>query len=646
MPKLTMRVFLSPRRVEEKDPVRWRAGWPTPSGVVLTLTRGDARGGEDCEQIVLEPSDDQGLIHDKRPRPGRYRVDVLQGPEEFTEAFVVHGAADDWNHIDIPEHGPADAEVVLAPDGDRRLFLLHALHESGLPLAGARIEVAGDEFTSRADGAVYAVCRDEEVTVKPLDQPGAPVVPRDGVFEIDRRAVGHGSPPEYAVDVYYRPAPARVSVTPLLNRVPLAGVVFELTRLDQRPDDPEQVVTDALNPTCVFEDIPLGRVAVTVVDTSAVAYGTTRLPVDTEPGRHSANVTVSAGDDIDLSGSFAFELARTDMGSLDGDVTDQGGIPLNGVTVVARQEDRSDQATTDARGQYRFPNLPVGDWKVTLAREPVNVGGRRLFAEPHEGVRATVTGQGRPLAPTLVLGEEPHVVFGFVRDETGAAIPYATVEFRTADGATRLGTTQATDTGYYEWSAPSAGRFLAAVASADGKPVRRFPVEVNSRKQLDLVYFLGGSSGNPPPAPPPQAPDPNLADLSTFPLLTEEIGGGGRAAPSGAGDRASTYGHTVEGPCATCSDGGPAPTPPASSPPWRTPSSCVKCRVTPRSPGARAVTPSRPTSAPSPARRPASTSVRRTPWSRSPRSSTVWSRSTPPPIRRTPTPSAASCAPN
>ncbi|MGI5453433.1 carboxypeptidase regulatory-like domain-containing protein [Streptomyces sp. CA-249302] len=560
MSKLTIRVFLSPRRVKEKEPERWQEGWPTPAGVVLTLTRGAPHGDEEAAHrgpITLDASDEEGLVHAKGLPCGRYRVDVLpgDGPAEFTEALVAHGAADDRHHIEIPEHGRADVEVVLTPGNDRRLFLLYALLESGEPLAGAEIKVDGHTkgdvhtFTSASDGAVYAACRDAEVTVIPCAHRGARVVPRDGQFEIDRRTVGEGRPPEYSVDVYYLPAPAELSVTPLLNDTPLNGVVFELTRADGRTDEPERVTTDAINPTCVFEDVAAGRVTVAVVDTSAVAYGTTRLPVEAVPGRHRANVTVRAGDETDLSGSFAFRLATTATGHLEGDVTDGAGVPLSQVAIAARQEedDRLEKAVTDAQGHYAFRNLPVGNWQVKPARQPVTVGGRKLLADPPEGVTATVTEQRTTLAPDLVLDEEPHVIYGFVRDETGAELAFATVEFFSADGAARLGTTQASDKGYYEWHAPSAGRFLVAVASQDGRPMRRFPVEVHSRMQVDPVYYLDGNSGTPSGGSAPPAPDPNIVDLSTFPVLTEEIGGGGRAAVGGGVvDRAASFGQTVE----------------------------------------------------------------------------------------------------
>ncbi|MFC8516874.1 hypothetical protein [Streptomyces sp. NPDC057257] len=558
MPKLTIRVFLSPRHVDEKEPDRWREGWPTPAGVVLTLTRGAPHGDEEAEHhgpIVLDASDEEGLVHAKGLPCGRYRVDIEASPvfKAFT-ALVAHGAADDRQHIEIPEHGHADVEVVLNPGKDRRLFLLHALLESGEPLPKAEIKVDdhtkgnAHTFTSASDGTVYAACHDALVTVIPCAHPGARVVPRDGQFEIDRRAVGEGRPPEYAVDVYYRPAPATLSVTPLLNGTPLTGVVFELTRADGRTDEPERVTTDAINSTCVFDDVEAGRVTVAVVDTSAVTYGTTRLPVDAVPGRHRANVTVRAGDKADLSGSFAFRLATTATGHLEGDVTDRAGVPLSQVAIEARQEryDRLEQVTTDAQGHYAFQSLPVGDWQVKPARQPVNVGGRKLLADPPEGVTVTVTEQRTALAPDLVLDEEPHVIYGFVRDETGAELGFATVEFFSADGTTRLGTTQADDKGYYEWHAPSAGRFLVAVAAQDGRPVRRFPVEVHSRKQLDPVYYLDGNSGTPSGGSAPPTPDPNIVDLSTFPVLTEEIGGGGRGAVGGVVDRAASFGQTVE----------------------------------------------------------------------------------------------------
>ncbi|MET7476259.1 carboxypeptidase-like regulatory domain-containing protein [Streptomyces sp. NPDC005648] len=548
MPKLTIRVFLSPRRVDEKEPDRWREGWPTPSGVVLQLTRGNppADDEEECGPIVLHGSDEHGLLRHKKVPAGCYRVDVLHGPAEFTRPLVTHGGTDDRHHIEVPEHRPGEAEIVLLPDENERLFPLHALFESGEPIAGAEIRVRGKGFVSGADGAVYAACPDELVTVIPCDHPGARAVARDGAFEANRAAVRGGRAPEYGVDVYYRPAPARLAVTPRFRDTPLSGVVFELTRHDDPDAEPERRSTDAVDPTCVFDDVPAGRLTVAVVDTSGATYGTTRRPVVAVPGQHRANLTVRAGDDLDLSGSFAFELSTAATGKLTGLVTDRAGVPLHGVGIAARQNDRLELATTDVNGRYTLDDLPAGAWTVSLARSPVTVGGRALVADPPEGVTATALEQRTTEAPGLVLGEEPHLVLGFVHDENGQPLDFATVEIRSADGGALLGTTQTTDTGHYEWAAPTAGRFLLSVASQDGRPVRRFPVEVHSTTRMDITHRVNGSAG--PPPPPPPAPDQNLVDLSTFPVLTEEIGtSGGRATLSGTADRASSYGQTVEG---------------------------------------------------------------------------------------------------
>ncbi|MCH5674139.1 carboxypeptidase regulatory-like domain-containing protein [Streptomyces gilvus] len=555
MPKLTIRVFLSPRRVNEKKPHRWRDGWPTPSGVVIELTHGDApRSGKGDEghgghrgPITLHASDEHGFLRHENVPPGRYKVGVRHGAGAFCRALVVHGGTDDRHHIEVGEHRPAEAEIVLLPAENQRLFLLHALFESGEPLDGAELKVQGKPFFSGADGAVYAACPDERVTVIPCDHPGARAVARDGTFEADRAGVEGGEPPEYGIDVYYRPAPARLTVTPRLKDTPLSGVVLELTRHDDPDTEPVRRATDSLDTTCVFDDVPAGRYTVAVVDTTAATYGTTRRSVVAVPGQHRANLTVRAGDDLDLSGSFAFELSTTATGTLTGLVTDRAGVPLNGVEIAARQNDRLERAKTHLNGRYTVADLPAGAWTVSLARSPVTVGGRSLVADPPEGVTATVAEQRTNEAPDLVLGEEPHIVFGFVSDENGQPLDFATVEIRSADGGTRLGTTQTDDKGRYEWAAPTAGRFLLSVVSQDGRPVRRFPVEVHSTTRMDITHRVNGSSGPPGPTPPP-APDQNLVDLSTFPVLTEEIGtSGGRAAGSGTADRASSYGQTVEG---------------------------------------------------------------------------------------------------
>lgn len=148
MPKLTIRVFLCPRRVV-KDPERWQTDWPTPSGVVLELSKQNGTGKADYDPpLTLDPSDDEGLVrHDKVPA-GSYRVRVVEGPPEFDIPRLAHGGH--RTELHMSGHELPDAEIVLLSGGDKRLFLLNTQYESGQPLPGVKVEVADTDFTKPA----------------------------------------------------------------------------------------------------------------------------------------------------------------------------------------------------------------------------------------------------------------------------------------------------------------------------------------------------------------------------------------------------------------------------------------------------------------------------------------------------------------
>ncbi|MFF4253268.1 collagen binding domain-containing protein [Streptomyces sp. NPDC001663] len=541
MPKLTIRVFLCPRRVV-KDPERWQTDWPTPSGVVLELSKqnGNAKGGYD-PPVTLDATDDDGLVRHDKLAAGTYQVRVVAGPPEFDIPRVAHGGSGIDLHMS--PHELPDAEIVLLSGGQRRLFLLNTQYESGQPLPGAKVDVAGTDFTSRSDGAVYAACKDELVTVSPQSCPRTRATPKDGRFVVNRG----GQPlPEDMLKVIYRAATAQITIKPELNGQPVSGVVFEVTRT-QGPGVPAQSrATDDRTPTCVFDDIPAGMVSVAVSDTSRATYGKARLRVAAVPGKNRINSQLNPGGSLDLSAFFEFKPLSTDSGDLYGLVVDDSDTPLQGVDVVARQDDREAVDTTDANGNYRMQGLPTGDWKV-IPRTPVRVGGRRLILDTTDDHCVTVTDQGSAQVPDIVLSEEKHGIRGIVRDEGDQAVAYVTVEIHNADGTVLLGSTQTDKDGFYEWFSPTSGRFLVSVLTKGGKPVERFPVEVNSVTVSNIRFSRGGAPGGAPTGTPPSVTNQAFTDFSAFPVLTEEVGGGAGRAPAPGGDRSASYGQIVEG---------------------------------------------------------------------------------------------------
>lgn len=533
MPKLTIRVFLSPLPRDEGHPEKWRRGWPTPSGVVVRL-------GEHH----LPPTDEEGLTCWEHAQHGDYGIEVDHAPKGFPKPLAVGDRCYEKSvHVGAADHQAVD--LLLTPDDDAlRLFELRTLYEDGSPLSGVRVKVAGKGFTSRDDGTVYAVCPDTLVEVRPQPHDDTRAVPRDGDFVVDRG----GRPRTDVRKVYYEAAPGRITVKPDLGGEAVTGVVFELTRADALDLPPRRLATDATTTELVFEDVPDGTVTLAVVDTSAATYGTDRRRATVDPGSGRITADVRAGDSLPLSDYFTFRPLLTHSGAVTGHVRYRLGAPLKDVRIVARQGDVEKSGVTDPEGEYTIDSLAVGTWTVGLERTPLDVGSHTLTPDPPAEHRVQVTAGDPPTeVPDLVLGDEEHSIRGFVRDQDAVALAYATVEIR--DPAGKLVATRQTDKdGFYEWTSPTAGRFLVSVLSEDGEPVQRFPVDVNSCADGSIVFQRrNGHHPQPaPPPPPPPAPDQNLVDLSTFPILTEDVGGAGRATAAPGGDRATGYGQTVE----------------------------------------------------------------------------------------------------
>ncbi|MFF4273889.1 carboxypeptidase regulatory-like domain-containing protein [Streptomyces sp. NPDC001536] len=532
MAKLTIRVFLSPHPLD-RHAEAWREGWPTPSGVVLVV---DGRGGHNGTR--LEATDADGRTEWEDFKPGDHAIAVEGQPVPgFSRPLVVCGLTYERTlHIASVEDRSVD--ILLAPEDGRRLFELRTLHGDGTPVSGVTVEVAGEEFTSRADGAVYAACPDELVLVRPRPDSRSGAVPSDGHFVVDRRTLRTDMS-----TVYYEAGPARIRVTPTVGVDSVTGIVFELARADGLARPAVRLATDAHTTECVFEDVPVGRVTLAVVDTTRATFGAgSRVTV--VPGQERIDAEVRAGDDIDLSAFFVFRELAAPAGTVSGRVLDRLGTPLPGVEIAAGDGAVEATDVTDTFGRYVIDQLPFRKWTVGLLRSPVDVGGRRLTADPPAEHTVDVVDASLTEVPDLVLAEEEHGIRGIVRDQDGQPLAFTTVEIRDSDGEV-LATRQTDARGFYEWPAPAPGRFLVNVLSEDGEPVRRFPVDVNSIGDGSIVFARKPQGAGPPPAGTPA--DQNLVDLATFPVLTESIGGAGRTAVQQGGDRSSGYAQSVEG---------------------------------------------------------------------------------------------------
>ncbi|MFE7835166.1 carboxypeptidase regulatory-like domain-containing protein [Streptomyces sp. NPDC057474] len=507
MPKVTIRVFLCPRYVKNwgKEPESWQRGWPTPADVVLELTpSGDVHKGATgtasrSTSYELPPSDDKGFVHhDDLPR-GEYRVTVRDGtsPTGFDQPYVVHGGP--GTTLVVGPKGVEDAEVVLLAADGRRLLRLNTRYRDGTSLPGAKVEIDGTVFVSRPNGDVYAACLDTPVEIRLSTHEQADAVPEHSELNVHR---GGSSPSQDTLYVYYSPS-AHISIAPQLDGKPVLGARFTLTRADDREVAAETLTTDEMSPGCVFRNVPDGTVTVTVDDAQATV-GQIRVAC---AGKKSARWHLSPGQDLPLS--FVFQVLEEETHSIEGVIQDEEGRPLAGVGILIRDastSERLDMVWTDETGHYTWSWSTAGTFLVAALGEngePVD----EFTVEVASTVKQNFTlarGRGSGSVPS---GPTP-APSGRLPGPLSGAGP----------GAGSVGGTGAP---------PGTGSGVSGAGGPGARP--------------------GGPPGAPANGSSSASTDGELSRLFEFPLLTEDISGGGRAPASRGTDRSAPYQQAVEG---------------------------------------------------------------------------------------------------
>jgi hypothetical protein len=92
--------------------------------------------------------------------------------------------------------------------------------------------------------------------------------------------------------------------------------------------------------------------------------------------------------------------AQTDRSSLEGTITDPSGATISGarVRISAAETGITEERTTNSNGQYRFPGIAIGEYKVSVS----NSG----FKTEVIGDVVLQVGQTRTLDVSLQIGEE------------------------------------------------------------------------------------------------------------------------------------------------------------------------------------------------------------------------------------------------
>ncbi|MFC4986672.1 S8 family serine peptidase [Saliphagus infecundisoli] len=263
-------------------------------------------------------------------------VELEPGESEaltFTDTVPEDATIGDAAHIVTSEDEQATAPVTVEIDGGTVEGTV-TVAGSGDPIEGATIEIHADPgdhaATTDADGE-YAIenvpAGEHEITVTAEDYAEVSEtieVPEDGAV---------------TYDAALEPAPGSITgqVTASDDGEPVEGV----TVVGENGDgDAYEATTDAEGQYAL--DVPAGTYVVTVAETP--------------PGYQPEEiVTVTAGETVE---GVDFQIDRS-PGSIEGQVTNAAGVPIEGAEVVdADQEAFS--ATTDADGNYTIEGVTPG----------------------------------------------------------------------------------------------------------------------------------------------------------------------------------------------------------------------------------------------------------------------------------------------
>lgn len=177
--------------------------------------------------------------------------------------------------------------------------------------------------------------------------------------------------------------------------------------------------------------------------------------------------------------TVAAQNPGANKGTLQGVVTDPIGAVIPKATVTLYSVDGILQTQTDARGQFRFVDLPLGRYTLevsSLGFKPYVQEGLRILAKSQAPLAielfAANTGECREWYPKAVyVREDPGRanLRGIVRATNQEAVPLANARLSlSSKGSEKVLATQTTnEKGEFQFEAVAPGQYVLAV-SADG----------------------------------------------------------------------------------------------------------------------------------------------------------------------------------
>ena len=536
---------------------------PQTSDLSLTIT--DAPSGTDNKTWRTKSN------VDPQPKPTEIDKQTKIGPKT-TEVWIGVEAA-----------AATISGRVLAIDGDGSpAYGRHngvGEHAAGSPIGGVTVELRqngmvvdtttskgdGDAtlgtfvFTGRASG-VYQIGGEPTVTVREgKDDPTqmlSLIEPTPVTVSVRAGESLSG------VELRYAAQPAQVEVSGMVVQT------VDLTGEEQRR--PVPISVEVLSAAASPSSPPLRRIT-TLEESSAVISGlmpgSYRLRVSPSivvdgrvfevfnPPNGEMIVAVGPGSTANPTLFLYHELTGQVTAMVVNATRNEG---VSGAPLTLRRLDRASfeqKALTNDNGVAAWHDVAAGNYVVGLSSEKFLGSDGRRYAPAVAGVASTPVsvraGSTATAEPILVEVDIPYV-FGVIRGMDGGPLRHQSLTITSADGH-RIYRTVTNERGEYRQEVAASGRWRVRL---DG-PLnhREFVVDVRSPGRLDINLAdlgsapeLGGGGFVPVPQP---LPTPELTsavgELSAYPVLTEEIGGG--AAPSsltGGGSGAAPLGQLVE----------------------------------------------------------------------------------------------------
>jgi hypothetical protein len=524
MPGVEIQAILCPYEAyKDHDPL---PSWPHVPGVTVRLTKKPGAPGKAGDgPHEFEKTDDDGVSNTVDVAAATYVVTVSDAPKLWTCATKDIPVTPET--APAPAGGPALPKrytVILIPDDGRQLVPWNLTYDDPATgtdvLAKFPIQIEArdgfaETFISDDKGRINAVAPLGNATAKfgDADGKGTKLLPEkeELTFPVNQ-AINPGSRPmQYAPEILFS---VRPRVKPLAGKEnSLAGAEVTLTS-DGRQLDAKTLGKGVEEVT--FGPLAKGTYAI-AIDPHAEGLTLVEPPplsIDLRPGDR-ATVTAVFKQEQNVSGRVQTEDGKPVTQDVQLQISDAAGAAKK-LTAVGGTFDTFVALT----GALTIGVVPGQKLEITGVPLVPPAGEQPLLLPPKQ---------------TVVSLPYAHAIKGRALNERGELVPDAEIDIFSAEQR-RIATIEAGPDGRYTYGVAKPGNYFVAQHPEDEEVIVREPVEVHSNGNRDVRIRTGLARGE------------AVTDLSSYPVLTEEISTAGPPAPAygGPGAAGADYGPVVD----------------------------------------------------------------------------------------------------